>query len=462
MKKLKAMIEKLKHLLKSRATMAGAVQALAIKASGAMLMIFIFGLCARATSAQTFGGIAVWFNALSCLAVIGVFGQETLIVRSWSEYLGLNQLNLAAGAYRFGWTLVAMMGAIACAVVIVANDYLKVSLNGTDLVAACAFLCCQVALHYSSHSCRTLLGFRLSEVQRELTWRLVLLGGVAAYYFSGVTPTIFFAFAAAGMLLAIAIQTRATVRRLKAEVGASVPQFAIREWFRRSIDMCISSSVDAISQYAEVIILGFLVSPTAAAGYFVAARIANMFSMVASGLHTYTITYASRLHFSGEIAQLQGILRSVMTVASALIIPSYAMLAIFGHSVLRIFGPVYAAEYPTLMILATAGLVITLSGPASGILLMTGAERLCSRIALLAMALRMLTTIVLASRYGAIGAAMSWALVNTPVAVSLSLLCRKVCHVDPSALSVLAPQVRAAAGGVRSIVKVATQARDAA
>ena len=32
-------------------------------------------------------------------------------------------------------------------------------------------------LHYSSHSCRTIHGFRVSEFNRELTWRLVLLVG---------------------------------------------------------------------------------------------------------------------------------------------------------------------------------------------------------------------------------------------------------------------------------------------
>jgi hypothetical protein len=44
----------------------------------------------------------------------------------------------------------------------------------------------------------------------------------------------------------------------------------------------------------------------------------------------------------------------------------------------------------------------------------------------------------LAPRFGAAGAAVGWAIVNAPVAIFVSLLCRKRCRVDPSALSIFA------------------------
>ena len=80
---------------------------------------------------------------------------------------------------------------------------------------------------------------------------------------------------------------------------------------------------------------------------------------------------------------------------------------------------------------------MTLCGPASGILMMTGGERLWSRIAILSLALRVMLMLYLAPRYGASGAALGWAIVNAPVAICVSLLCRRRCGVDPSALSIL-------------------------
>jgi O-antigen/teichoic acid export membrane protein len=73
--------------------------------------------------------------------------------------------------------------------------------------------------------------------------------------------------------------------------------------------------------------------------------------------------------------------------------------------------------------------------------MMTGGEKLWSRIAILSLALRVALMLVLAPRYGAVGAALGWAVVNAPVAIFVSLLCQRRCGVDPSAWSIL-PNLR--------------------
>ncbi|WP_158815568.1 lipopolysaccharide biosynthesis protein [Methylocapsa sp. S129] len=431
------MLAKLQSFVASHQAMAGAVLALAIKGGGAVLMIVVFTLAARTMSAGAFGDIAVWFNVLSCLAVAAVFGQENLIVRSWAEYGSGGQFGLMAGAYRFGWTTSAAATVIACIALIVGDQFMSAPLPLPALGAAIAFLAAQSMLHYSSHSCRTIHGFRVSEFNRELTWRLVLLLVVALHLHGDLTLTTFFAAAAAGMCLSIAIQTVATFRKFPAEVAAARRQFARKEWFARARSMCLSASVEAMGQYAEVILLGFLVAPAAAATYFIAARIANIFAMISSGLNTYTVTQVSTLHFAGEIEGLQHVLRSVMTVVFVLVTPLFILLVIAASPILSIFGPSYVAGYVPLVVLASASFIVTLSGPASGILMVTGGERLWSRIAILSLMLRVLLMLYLAPRYGASGAAFGWAIVNAPVAIGVSLLCRKRRGVDSSVLSIL-------------------------
>ena len=202
-----------------------------------------------------------------------------------------------------------------------------------------------------------------------------------------------------------------------------------------------------MGQYAEVILLGFLVAPAAAATYFIAARIANIFAMISSGLNTYTVTQISNLHFAGETESLQDVLRSVMTVVAALVTPLFLLLILAAAPILSIFGPSYVQGHIPLVILASASFIITLCGPASGVLLMTGGERLWSRIAILSLAARVLLMLYLAPRYGSTGAALGWAIVNAPVAIWVSLLCRRRCGVDPSALSILP--------GLRSLIDAA-------
>jgi O-antigen/teichoic acid export membrane protein len=422
--------------LTTQRAMTGAMVTLVIKASGAILAIAVFTLAARSMSASAFGEIAMWFNALSCLAVASVFGQDTLIVRSWGEYGEQRRPDLRLGVYCFGWATAAISAAIACATLIVANRLLTAPLSGPALAAACAFLAAQILLHYSSHSSRTIRGYLVSEPHRELTWRFVLLTVVALHLSGALNLETFFFAAAAGMTLSTALQTFATLSEFPIE-AAQRPTYLTRVWLGRAWRMCLSATVEAMSQYAEVIILGLLASPAAAAGYFIAARIANIFPMMSAGLNTYTATTASSMHFGGQIDRLQHVMRSVMTVAVLLATPTFVLLTLVATPILSIFGPAYVADYPALIVLASASFIVTLSGPSSGLLLITGDERLWWRIATFSLILRIALMSLLASRCGAVGAAISWAIVNIPVAIAANILCRRRCGVDPSALALL-------------------------
>ena len=71
-------------------------------------------------------------------------------------------------------------------------------------------------------------------------------------------------------------------------------------------------------------------------------------------------------------------------------------------------------------------------------LLTTGHEALYARVITVATATRLLLTAVLAARYGAIGAACGFALINVPLAIGLAAICRSVRGVDPSIVGVFA------------------------
>jgi O-antigen/teichoic acid export membrane protein len=131
-------------------------------------------------------------------------------------------------------------------------------------------------------------------------------------------------------------------------------------------------------------------------------------------------------------------MRSVMTVAVLIATPTFILLVLVAKPALSIFGPSYVADYPALLVLGTASFVVMLSGPSPGLLLITGDEKLWSRIAALSLILRIALMSQLAPSYGAVGAAMSWAVVNIPVALAASYLCRRRCGVDPSAFALLA------------------------
>ncbi len=155
--------------LRENQAVIASVFAMSIRATGALLTIAVFSLAARGMTADEFGQLAVWFNALSLLAVAAVFGQDTLIARSWGEYSGRGEHGLARRAYRFGWRVTIFSSALFMLGLLLVAPFVDPRIPSAALYAGAAFLLVQTLLHYSSHSSRVLVGFVVSEVNREVT-----------------------------------------------------------------------------------------------------------------------------------------------------------------------------------------------------------------------------------------------------------------------------------------------------
>jgi len=58
-----------------------------IKGGGALMMIAVFTLAARAMAADEFGRLAVWFNAMAFSPFLRLLGRNA-DARSWGEFNG--------------------------------------------------------------------------------------------------------------------------------------------------------------------------------------------------------------------------------------------------------------------------------------------------------------------------------------------------------------------------------------
>ena len=92
------MINKTAQLILADGVLKGSAAALAIKFTASILGFAMFALASRQMDPATFGSLAIVFNAMSFLAAVAPCGQETLIVRSWSEYCGSGRPGLAERA----------------------------------------------------------------------------------------------------------------------------------------------------------------------------------------------------------------------------------------------------------------------------------------------------------------------------------------------------------------------------
>lgn len=417
-------------------TARGSVVAFAIKVAGSSLSIAMFTIAARVMQPAEFGHFAIWFNAVSFLAMIALCGQETLIVRSWSEYLQQHRFAYARGAITFGLAVCVAAALFLAGCLAVASSAAGWAASPDLVVAACLFLILQTVVWFSSNVARTIVGFLFGEGLRE-TWRLVVVGGASALAFAnlGVTTTTIFALGAIGIGLTIWLQTKVILRAMPPETRGVAPATHMAAWIRRSLPMWAATVLDASSLYLEVILIGLVLTPVAAGGYFVAARLANMFAMIAGGMANYSATLIAPLFFGGQHPQLQQSLRMVSLTVAALVAIGLLAIFAFGDFMLMIFGKSYVDQHAILMVLSVGTAVAALGGPAIYVLLLTGHEGLYSRVVVVGLVLRCVALVVFTPKFGAIAAAIAWAASLIGTTVALNLVCRRLVGIDPSVMA---------------------------
>jgi O-antigen/teichoic acid export membrane protein len=416
----------------------GALVAFLVKLGGSSLNIVMFTIAARIIGPAEFGQFAIWFNLVSFLAIIALCGQETLIVRSWNEYTHQHRYDLARGAILFG-LVVCVSAALFWAVCVAAGSSLTGWASSPGLVAAaCLFLIAQAMACFSSNLARTVVGFLPGEGLRE-AWRFVVIVGallLALGHFQ-ITMTTLFVLCIAGVSLMMLIQCVAVRRSLPPQIYGIAATTDVPAWIKRSLPMWAAAFLDASSQYLDVVLLGLLLSPVAAGGYFVAARLANVFAMIAGGMANYSATPIASLFFTGDHPELQRSLKMVSLAVATLVVAGLAVVFAGGDFLLMIFGKSYADQHGILIVLSIGSAVAALGGPAMYVLLLTGHEALYSRVVVIGLVLRVIALVVLVPRFGAIAAAFSWTACLIGTTIALNAVCRRFVGIDPSVLTLL-------------------------
>lgn len=417
-----------------------ATTSVVLKLGASILNLAMLTLLARAMSGHEFGVLALWLNILAFLAVVAGLGQERLILRSWSEYAGRGAWDLARGALRFG-TVTAVAGAAAVAAAAALGGYWTTGDAGLSAAAA-AFLMAQALFLYSAHVNRAAIGILGGDLH-DMTWRILVIAAVSLALVShhSLEARQFFIVAAVATAVSLALQVHALRSRAPAELSAARPRMELRAWSGRAFHMWTSANVEAASQYLEVIVIGVLLSPAAAGGYFVASRLANAFAMITGALHSFSTREIARQHHSAGPEAVSATLRqiSLLTLVPAAI--GLVAIVLGGHWILGIFGPSFVAEYPVLLVLSLGTAVLALAGPAASVLLLTGHERLYSGLLAANVALRFVLIGALASLYGSIGAAAASSLAAILTAVALTHACRRSAGLDP-AVTMFLPRLR--------------------
>ena len=402
--------ERLVSLLR-RPEMRGMALVIVVKVMMVVLNFTLIALAARALDAEGFGYYSILFSAAGLLLIGAAAGQELFVIRLWNEFVAGNDPERLKGLFLFSMSVIAAAGAVIAAIFL---PWVSWSFGVETAVAVTLFLLISAALQVSNHLLRTAVSvaagdglgnlLQIAPALAYLGWCLAM-GGEAKV--AGV-----FAFLAvgafAGLLVHLAMM-RKLVLRLFPGFGAVRAAFERRQWLGRSLRLWGANSLEAVNQHVDVLIIGFLLSPTVAGAYFVTVRLANLFAAAADSINLFATRHFSRLYFSGDTEELDGFLNSVAWITLAFIGVGMLGIAAGGYFALYFINPDYASYYPELLVLCLGTAALAVARPCGSILMLTGHEGRYLRIIAISVVVRVAALFALIPQFGVMGAVVATA-----------------------------------------------------
>ncbi len=172
---------RLHRVLRNEATMGAAVSVI-LTGLAAITSFAMLTALARSMSAADFGLLAGWMNALLFLSVVAVFGQETVFVRHWNEFVQQRQFGRARGLLLFGIGVSTVGAALVAVGIYMASPWFAASRE--LMVALLLFLFAQTLCLFSSQTARITAGIASGVIHREITWRCMVLLGIAWFAYT--------------------------------------------------------------------------------------------------------------------------------------------------------------------------------------------------------------------------------------------------------------------------------------
>jgi O-antigen/teichoic acid export membrane protein len=444
------MIESILQLIQRDVTR-GVAGTILLKVGSGGLAFALFSLAARAMSPEGFGIFATWLSVAQIAAVVGLIGQELLLVRFLNEYQTRGQADLTKGVLfsSLKKSSLAMLIAIAAvaAVAAVRGEWWLL------ILSVSAFTAVNAGLMLGSQVARSLVSILMGEGNREFFWRIAVVAFLVAVLSAGgkLDPAEMFAAMAIAMSVCLVVQVVSIARALP-DLRDIPMRSETSRWRSSGLYFWVASILEAANQYLDVILVYWLLDPATAGIYFAASRLANVFAMLSAALYTFAARRLPALYFSKNLQEFRHTLQLMAEVTGLCVLGGLAIIWVGAPGLLSLFGPHFAAQQWVLIVLALGTAFQAAGGPAAAVLQLTGHESDYVPIVAANLVLRLLGFFILIPWLGLLGAAISATVALVIVTIVLNLLCRRRTGVDPSVLVLFGP---APSKPVARVVRVA-------
>ena len=368
---------------------------------------------ARWMDRSDYGSFSMLLSIMALAGTVATLGAPPAIIRFLGQYTSNARPDLAHGAIRYAIRHVLMGGAALSALLISGTLLAGPALSGSPpnigfalglaLILGYAIMEVQGAIaRYFNH-------IALALGPKDVLWRLLLIPicFLTARLLPQSAQFLTLTIAATGSLFAIAVgQSLLLQRAIPDDIRTAPAKTDASEWRRTALPIWLAAVATTALGYSDTIVTGLLLSPADAALYFAASRTASLASFLLFSITMVVGPEISRFYHSGQFDKLQTTLRfgALVVFVPTLLLLLFWLIA--GPTVLRLFGPQYAAAYPVLIVLAVGQTVNATAGCVALLMNMTGHQTQAARIQVSTAALALLAMPIAAYIAGSLGIAL--------------------------------------------------------
>jgi O-antigen/teichoic acid export membrane protein len=356
-----------------------------------------------------------------------------VLVRFLNEYQVQGRADLTKGVLLSSLTI-SSIATLAVIAVIAAVAGIKGD-SGLLILSVAFFMSVNSGIMFGSQVARSLVSILMGEGNREFFWRVLVVLFLAGLLFAHgqIDPTELFIVMAAAMLVGLIVQVISVVAALPG-VRKEPARYETRRWNASALHFWLASLLEAANQYFDVILIYWMLDAATAGIYFAASRLANVFAMLSAALYTFAARRLPSLYFSKNHEEFKHTLVLMAEVTALCVVSGLFVIWVGAPHLLGLFGPAFAAQQWTLIVLAIGTAFQAAGGPAGAILQLTGHEGGYVPVVAANVLLRLLGFLIFIPWLGVLGAALSATLSLAIATIALNVLCRRRTGVDPSIL----------------------------
>ncbi len=389
------------------------------RVAGALAGFITQIVLARTLHASALG---VFYSVTSLAAVVGLIaahGYPAIAPRFLSRYREQGKENLIAAFVARARKDATVYVTIATAAVLAfALLWPTLSFEARlATIAAALSIPANAALRLNGSLAAAIRRFALAYLPDTCIRPFVLLGGIVLLIGAGVTLTA----ANVTALLTVVFIGLALVQYvlLRKDIPHGValaasaqdaPPRLVKIWRREATPLILVALFTFFFADVDILLVTPLLSSADTAIVGLCLKLALLVGFAVQVAHQVVVPDLADAHARKEHGAIRGVILKALGFPLAVTIAALVIVALWGETILSLFGPEFTGAKIPLLILLGCQLARAVFGPNVPLLTVIGAQRQNAALAVAALAVLGLANVVLAPAYGVLGAALAVAI----------------------------------------------------